>query len=165
MATRKFMGEKIFFLVTLIGVMYLIAPITFALLSCSLELSKDNYDPEEDLVAMVSISSEDFVNSSTLGVVLSYAIMPEGSESPIIEKTQTLSLQGERTIILKQPLNEDFHPGTYIFKADVESKGEKYPLQKNFEVKGSGSSSIIPIIAVIVLVAMTAAVFLKRRGN
>jgi len=165
MRQKKSLAGEIFTLASIVCIICLLAPVATSALSCSIDLSKDSYDPGEELVAMVSIGSEDYANGSAIAAVLSYSIESLAGKSMILEKIQTISLRGERMIILKQPLSEDFPPGSYVFKAEAESSGSKYPFQKNFTVKGSSDNSIPIIAAAVILIALAAIVFLKRRGN
>jgi hypothetical protein len=153
----NFLRTAIFFIILSF---FLVSPALCAL-SASIELSEEKYSPGEELSALLSLSSDDYGNG--LPVTVSYSIERVGAKSPMIEKTQTVSLERERVVVLKEELTEDFLDGEYIFRAEVESMGNMTPLEKKFTIgRPSGNSNTLIAVAGV-LAILTIVLFLKKR--
>ncbi|MBN2094960.1 MAG: hypothetical protein JW727_02835 [Candidatus Aenigmarchaeota archaeon] len=137
------------------------AQAAFAESICALELSKESYLEGDDLAAILTIDTENAENESSY--FLSYRIEKGGAKSPIFQKSQTLSIKGERTIVIEQKLGLDYPSGKYFFIADVKGPDGEATLEKSFSIGKEGNSTPLVAIALALLAVLTVIAYLKSR--
>ncbi len=139
----------------LVFAIFLLLPqICMASLSCNLEIDKNEYEPGETIMGILTIENLNYTGSGA-GILISYSIE---NDKIISEKTTTIYLGKERTNVLKLDLPEDIQPGNYFFTVNINHPEEEYKIQNSFCIKSE--SSVSPLELIFVLFAVSLAVIL-----
>jgi len=127
----------------------------------NIELSKGSYSNDEKLIAIFTAETEDFGNETSL--ILTYSVFEKGKDTPVFEKTRTVSFKGERTVTLETDIS-DYSAGKYVFRVETEGMGLSKTLEKDFIIESKEGGSLPYILAVGVISLLIVFVFIRRRN-